>query len=251
MRQLVQFRIINMYVERYLTAHPEVRAELNAPPGAPARPAGRGGTSGRGGTGGTPPRSAGGGGESDRPTGAPTAEGIDQAVLDACKTAVEREVSTALERLRTTTKEFQWGEDNTRGTDGSGSEEDVGVTGYLNFRNIQSVCLSEPLSLSADARKALGNQSVPGDGTQVKIHRFHGGSVGGRASWSAWDNLAVSIEGGGAQESVAGGGAIKLILRTKWYWDRWGPNSETNMENTLTVKDDGTTEIDAAYEGTP
>jgi hypothetical protein len=93
--------------------------------------------------------------------------------------------------------------------------------------------------------------SVPGEGTKVTVRKFLGGSLGGRASWSATDSLTVNVEGGAAQTAVAPGGAPQLIVRTHWSWSRWGPDSETWMQNVITVSDNGQCVITDTREGEP
>jgi Domain of unknown function (DUF4157) len=256
LQQIAQFEIINMYVDRYLAAHPDVAEQLRnpgggAPSGAPpgGRPAGRPGAGPQQ----QPPAPAAEGGGEARPTGGPTGSAIDEAVLNAVKTSVERALASRLENnVRTMTAEFMWGEDDTRAegsVGGSGTEESVGVTGFLQYRNIQGSSITQNLTLSNDSKLAVG--SVPGEGTEVKVRKFLGGSVGGRATWSAYDNLAVNVEGGAAQTAVGVGGAPKLIVRTHWYWGRWGPDSETWMQNEIVVGDDGRCTISCSREGTP
>ncbi|HEX2513489.1 MAG TPA: hypothetical protein VH257_02210, partial [Chloroflexota bacterium] len=170
------------------------------------------------------------------------------------KTQVERDLAAAMENnLQSVSREYMWAEGNTRG-EGSvggtgGHEESAGVTGTLQLRHMEGVALKRTLALSSDAKLAVG--SVPGDGTEVIVHRFVGGSLGGHANWSAWDNLTVNVEGGQAQESIGPNGSPKLIVRTSWYWDQWGANSETYMEIHIHVGDEGIPVITATYEGTP
>ena len=256
LQQIAQFEIINQYVDRYLAANPAVRDQLTqtsgggdqpqpAPTPAPApapTPAP------------TPTPAPGKEAPPAPPTGGPTSAQVDEAVMSAVKTQVERDLAAALENnLQSVTKEFMWSEGNTRGESSvggtSGQEESAGVTGTLQLRNMQGVALKRTLTLSSDAVLAVG--SVPGQGTEVIVHRFAGGSLGGHANWSAWDNLTVNVEGGQAQESIGPNGSPKLIVRTSWYWDQWGANSETYMEVHVHVGDDGIPVITATYEGTP
>lgn len=286
LQQLIQFRIINAYVQRFL-ARPEnrqLRDELmgTASPGAapgslsdptachppmlcppdPAAPTpGPASTPTFSSTAtptSTPPPTAaptatgGGAAEPTRPTGAPTASGIDQEVLTAVKNDVQTQLETLLETpTARVNREFMWGEGDARniGEIGSGPEEAVGVTGFLRFRNIETSILRETPQLSSAALAALGE--IPGNGTEVIIHKFLGGSIGGQATWSAWDNLTVNIEGNAVQQGVHGNGSTQLTARTHWYWDRWGPNSETYMQNELYIQDSGEVEISVSYEGTP
>jgi len=250
LKQIAYFRIINMYVERFL-ARPEnshLRQQLmgvQGPPVAPPAAAGQGPVTAPGSS-----TSAGAG----RPTGAPTASAIDQAVLVAVKNSIQTELQTILESNPSSGDvEFKWGEDDTRGVGNSigssGSAESVGVTGFLQIRNIEANILRETLSLTREANAAVG--SIPGQNTNAIIHRFIGATLGGRATWSAWDNLAVNVEGGAAQQGVHTNGSVKLIIRTHWYWSRWGPDSETWMESQMHVRDDGGCDISGTYEGTP
>ncbi len=242
LRQIAQFRIINEYVRRFME-RPENQGARDSLQGG-------GGSSGQA----TPPAGAPGTGNQassptpttepsapEQPTGTPTSAQVNQEVLDAVKNAVQIELQTALERATSTKEyEFRWGEDDSRGEGAIGSSEaseDVGVTGYLQFQGIQASMISETLTLSELAKAALG--SVPGDGTAVVVHKLMGGNVSGEATWSAWDNLTVNVEGGSAQQSVHENGSIKLIIRTHWYWERWGPDSDSWMENTIHIDDEG------------
>jgi hypothetical protein len=224
-----------MYVERFLAANPDVREELNGRSGSGEsgefnmeeahrrggggfnmeEEANRGTAEGQAAPGSTQAAQA--------PRGAPDAAAVDAAILEACKTSVQRELQTALESNLTNTFHTEvWSEDNEE------SEDAVGVTGTLRLRNMQGAMIKETLSLSADAKRA--GISVPGEGDEVSVRRFVTGRVDGQANWSAWMNLAVNIEGGQVQTSVGQDGAPKFILRTHWYWDRWGPNTESFME---------------------
>lgn len=254
--QIAYFRIVNEYVDRYLTVHPEVREELDAADATPA-PSDSGVPTDAGDTDAEAPapaaaEPAGGGG----PTGAPTASAIDDVVMQAAKNSIQLELETVLEANAVVGGglfEFKWGEDNTRGLGygrgSSGSAERVGVTGFLRFRNIQASVLKETLTLSSDAKKAVG--SLSGEGEEMIVHRFIGGSIGGDYAWSAWQDLAVNIEGGAAQPGTAENGSAKLTVITNWYWGRWGPDSETKMQNELHVLDDGSVVITVDYQGTP
>jgi hypothetical protein len=252
LQQIAQFRIINSYVDRYLQRNPHVREQLSnrvtgTTPTTPT-PTPDTNTSGSG-QGANPPSPT-----PELPTGAPTASAIDEAVLDSVKRSVQIDLQSTLERPtnETTDKEFMWGEDNTRGRGAigqSGTGESVGVTGFLQFRNIEASVLEEQLSLTFDARDAVGD--LPHNRTTVTVHKFIGGSVGGRATWSAWDNLSVNVEGGAAQQGVFSNGSIKLTIRTHWYWDFWGPNSDTWMQNEIHVTNSGDVSITGVYEGEP
>jgi len=269
LQQIAQFEIINKYVELYLNANPEVRAQLqpiSAPPPAPspaptpgpapakpsapapAKPPSPAPAPAAAPAPGTTPTAG-----AARPTGAPTAAGLDEAVLGAVKISVERRLQAQLEgNKKTTEKEFMWGEDDTRGEgpiEGSGKAETFGVTGFLRFRNVEGVALKQQLMLTPDAKLVLG--SVQGEGEVVIVRRLVGGSLGGHATWSAWDNLTVNVEGGQAQQSFYPNGSPMLIIRTLWYWDQWGTNSETWMQTLVGVDDDGTPSIHSSYEGTP
>jgi hypothetical protein len=162
-------------------------------------------------------------------------------------------LQAALENnIRESEREFMWSEGDGRAQGGfggtRGEEDSVGVTGTLTLRNMQSVVLRRTPTLSSDARLAVG--SVTGDGQELIVRKFVGGMLTGRATWSAWDNLAVNVDGG-VQESVSAGGSPLLIVRTSWYWDQWGANSTTWMEIRVSVNDDGTLRMAAVYEGTP
>ncbi len=253
LKQIAQFRIINMYIERFL-AKPEnrhLREQLLSGRGPGATPGG-GAPTGAGGTGG-----AGAGGTTpagpEPPTGAPTASAIDQEVLIAVKNSVQTDLQATLETdPYSWDYELMWGEDDTRGQGRigqSGTAESVGVTGFLRYRNLEASALRETLTLTPVANAAVG--PIPNQGSEVVVHQFIGGSLGGYATWSAWDNLTVNVEGGDAQQSVHSNGSAKLIIRTHWYWDRWGPNSESNMQNEIYVEDHGGVTITWSYEGTP
>jgi hypothetical protein len=244
LQQVLQFKIVNLYVERYLAAHPDVAQQLRAPTSAPSAPAASGATSPPA-SGSNPP----GAGDAGRPTGAPTGQGVDAAVLAIVRTSVERAlVETLDEGKRSSNREFMWGEDDTRGqgrVGGSGSAEMFGVTGFLQFHNVEGVTAWQNLSLSNDARLAVG--SLPDEGKMLQIHKVFGGSMGGRVTWSATDDLAVNVEGG-VQESVGKEGAPKLIIRTRWHWDRVGPDDVTFMEVTIDWPYNGEAEFTAIYD---
>ncbi|WP_217913361.1 DUF4157 domain-containing protein [Miltoncostaea marina] len=242
--QIAQFLIVNQYIDRYLAAHPEARPLIGPPAPAPV-PDGRQAPPP---TPGAAPDAAPGSapaGPSAAPRGVPTSEAIDAEILTAVKLDVQRRLQTELEsNLRTAAAEFVWGEDDSR------SEESVGVTGWLKLRDMQAATLHYRLTLSADA-KQIGI-SLPGEGTTVKVRRWVTGKMTGRANWSAWDNLAVNVEGGAAQTTVGPTGAPRFILRTHWYWDRWGPNSETWMSLTIDIDEGGTPHVsNEEREGTP
>lgn len=268
LQQVVRYRIINEYVRRYLERNPNVRDQLDsqssgdsatggstpgntpAPTSAPTPGDAAGDTPAP--TSAPIPGDA--AGDAPAPTGAPTASGIDQQVLDGVKNSIEIEIETALQTdPQAFDAEFMWGEDNTTGTyesvDQSRSGERVGVTGFLQFHNLRASVLKETLSLSSDAQTAVG--ALPDEGTEVVVHKFIGGSVGGRCTWSAWQNLAVNIDGGAAVESYHDNGSVQFTIRTTWYWDRWGPNSESHMENEIYIGDNGLVTITVNREDSP
>jgi hypothetical protein len=233
LQEIAQFEIINRYVERYLRKQKDEGKPQTAPEAAPE---------------------AEGRGERDDPTGTPTGEQIDEQVLNQVANATQRSLQEQLEtNLATAEREFMWSEDDTRrnankigGT--AGSSDAVGVTGYLQFRNMQGRALRQTLALSDEARKLVGK--VPGDGREVIVHLFWGGMVSGDATESMWQSLTVNVEGGAAQESVADGGSPLLIVRTVWNWDRWGKNTESRMENKIALTDQyGLPVITGEYEG--
>jgi hypothetical protein len=256
LRQIARFRIINAYVERYLSVHSEVRDQLYPVYGPPLPPGFQEPAGGGGGSGG---EGAGGGGESEsaeRPTGSPTESAIDEAVMVQVRDAIENELNIAMETatgVGNSTIEFRWGEDDTRGRGvgegGSGSAESIGVTGFLRFRDLEGSVLTETLSLSSDASAAVG--SVPNEGMEMLVHRFIGGSIGGVVEYSYLQNLTVNIEGGAVQVGVAANGSPKLIVRTHWHWDRWGANVDTHMRNEIHVTDSGTINITESRESSP
>jgi hypothetical protein len=238
LQRVIQIEIINRYVDRYLAAHPEAAGGGTGTEGATAPPAA-----------GPAPASGGTGG----PSGAPSASAIDEAILETVKTTVQMELAADLERAESSQRSFRWGEDNTqsRGEWSSdlGETESVGVTGTLNVRNLESVAIKRTPNLSSAARDA--GITVDGAGRQVTIHKFIGGMITGSATWSAWDNLSVNFEPGSAQEGVNWNGGPKLTVRTHWYWDRYGPDSETWLEVTIAVNDSGGCDVSFFPEGEP
>jgi hypothetical protein len=238
LQRVIQIEIINRYVDRYLAAHPEAAGEGTETGGAAAPPAGGTGTAGGG---------------TERPSGAPTASAIDEAIMETVKTTVQMELAADLERAERSRASFRWGEDGTESSGEWGSDlaetESAGVTGTLEVRNVESVAITRTPTLSAAATEA--GISVEGAGREVTIHKFIGGMITGRATWSAWDNLTVNFEPGQAQEGVNYNGAPKLTARTHWYWDRWGPDSESWLEVEIKVNDDGRCDIRFTPDGSP
>jgi hypothetical protein len=111
---------------------------------------------------------------------------------------------------------------------------------------MEGVAYKKTLHLSDDAKKAVG--SVPGEGTELTVHRFLSGQLTGKATWSMWDNLAVNVEGGQATQSIGPNGSPRFRVRTHWYWDQWGPNSNSWMENQIDLDDTGKPTITADYD---
>jgi hypothetical protein len=149
--------------------------------------------------------------------------------------------------------EYRWGEDDSRDWSsklgGTDAPEDVGVTGYLQLRDIEGVAVSRTLELTPDARTLVGD--VPGQGTTLTAHRFWGGRVGGKVQTSAFQSLTVDVEGGGAQESMAEAGSPRFMVRTRWQWQRWGFDNTTWMQTSIWLDETGTPVFGSEWEGSP
>ena len=227
-QQIAQFDIINAYVARYVERHP---AEFTGPMKPPAEAPDTG----------------------EAPTGGATGEDIDQAVLQQVGASIETALEKALEDdLQTAQQEYMWSEGDARASSdkigGTAGEADRGgVTGFLQLRNIQGVALKRELKLSPEAEQLVGQ--VPGNGDTLLVRRFFGGLVSGDATEAAFQSLTVNVEGGAPQESVGPDGTPLFIVRTLWYWDRWGFNTESRMETQIALGTTGKPWFGSVYEG--
>lgn len=251
LEQLIRYRIINLYIDRFLS-RPENKAikdellGMSTPESTPTTPPGSDAPSSGAETGDS---------ESGLPSGAPTADQIDQAILENVSESVRIEIEAALEtgNRKIVDKEYMWSEDNVQAEGDAlrstkDKADDVGVTGFLQFKDIETSAIKEDLKLSALAKKALGSQSLP-DVEDVTVRMFIGGRVGGEIEKSTWDDLAVNVEGGAAQTSTADDGSIRLIIGTVWDWSLAGPDEKTSMKNEISIDPEGNAIFTAEYRG--
>ncbi|BAY79305.1 hypothetical protein NIES25_57890 (plasmid) [Nostoc linckia NIES-25] len=241
---IVQYRIINAYVEQWKRQHPDVPL---APPTSGTTPAPAPTAPGT-----TPapatPAPATPAPAPATPETSPNAPGgtIDAAILDAVKAKVQLEIETQFNtnQKTQTTVEFIWSDS------GDHTADLIGTVGAVEFTNMRGTFIRETLQLSADAAQ-IPNLSPPNKGQEMDVRQFRGGSMrkGSSMSIGYGDALSINLTGSGPTIDHAGNEGHGIhIYSTDWNWD----DNTTQGDFPLKILSDGTPVFDyPKWRGTP
>ncbi|RCJ20436.1 hypothetical protein A6S26_26275 [Nostoc sp. ATCC 43529] len=264
---IVQYRIINAYVEQWKRQHPDVplapptsgttpapapTAPGTTPAPTPAPPTS--GTTPAPATPATPtpapatPATPAPAPAPATPETSPNAPGgtLDAAILDAVKAKVQLEIETLFNtnQKTQTTVEFIWSDS------GDHTADLVGTVGAVEFTNMRGTFIKETLQLSANAAQ-IPNLAPPNMGQEMDVRQFRGGSMrkGSSMSIGYGDSLSINLTGSGPTIDHAGNDGHGIhIYSTDWNWD----DNTTQGDFPLKILSDGTPVFDfPKWRGTP
>lgn len=241
LKQIVQFALIDAYCTRFVQVHAD---DADLPPAPAVTPGG--------GTQASPPapapppapKPAPSGG--DLPTGGPTADAIDGALLESIGIGVQSELEGAWRKgAWPEGHEYTWSESGDSSTDAGYEKDGVGVTGSIAFSNLTGQTIERAPSLGQSATQLGVTLASPGT---LTVRMIMGGTLGRGSTWtnSWWDNLAVNA-GQPVQTEEGPGRSVALQIGTNWLWD----DNQTVWDFVVTVNADGTPRVEDAKSGTP
>ena len=228
LKQIIQFELINAYLDRLLAQHPELATDATDATPAAAQPQ-------------QPP--APDQPPSPAPTAAPAVDDVNRAILDSVALAVQLKIESMWKRgVWPEGHEYVWGEDDTHG----GSEW-IGVTGALTFTSLAGQAITVTPALGESAKK-LGIADMLASPGPLSVRMIVGGNLVRGATWSnsLFDNLAVNCQ---AQTPTSNGpgGSVAIQVNTNWLWD----DNQTVWDFIVTVADDGTPVVEDRHDGKP
>ena len=230
--QIVLFRLLNAYCDRYVQAHPEVIADTPVPAPAPT---------GKGKTPPPPPPPPTAPSAGAAPTASAGVSDIDAEIMGGVKDKIAGDVKGLWkEGVWPDGKEYLWSEDNAHD-----KPDAIGVTGAIAFSNLKTRTLKDTPTVNENARRLGVTLEPPGE---LVVRQIVGGTLDRSGGWtsSLWDNLAVNIPtADGAEEGPDGSASISV--QTNWLWD----DNTTTWDFFLTVNDDGTPKVEDHHAGTP
>lgn len=231
LERITQVRLINAYVEQWKRAHPDQAVTSTADTSTTTTTT----TTGR------PTRSGGSTSTTSTTTrttdtGGPAAAGsqIESTIMDAVKTTVQSELTSALNRGQRSanSQEYIWSDS------GEHTADWFGTVGAIQFRDVRGSRYSETLRLSADAAQIQGLSSIPGLGETMDVRQFRGGRLVRGASMETGlnDDLAINVVGGAeTKDEAANNEHGKVTVATEWTWD----DNATQMELDIDIDSAG------------
>jgi len=228
LKQIIQFELINAYCDKLLALHPELAIDAPAtePQPAPA-PA---------------PDQKG-------PTGAPTVDDVDHAVLDGVVLNVQAKVEAMWKKgAWPEGHEYIWGEGDGHTADTWSWDSDwVGVTGSIAFSNLTAQAMTATPALGKSAEK-LGLAGVLASPGALTVRMIVGGGLVRGAAWtnSLFDNLAVNCSAG-TPTSNGPGNSVAIQVESSWLWD----DNQTAWDFIISVNEDGTPVVEDRRSGKP
>ena len=243
-KQIIQFRLINAYVEHWVKSHPDQPLTTTTEPKTTSTTMKSTTTPGKKGRSTTESV-----GSSTTTTDAGPAapdSPIDQAVRAAVAREVEMGILHDLNNNQKTinSRQYIWSDS------GDHTADFFGTVGAIRFRDVKATELSEQGELSADARK-IPNLVVPGVNQFVTFKQFRGASLerGEDMETGVNDDLGINIVGGGPKtDEAADGGHGMVTFTTEWNWD----DNSTHMDLGLGILSNGEPHFEEpAWRGTP
>jgi Domain of unknown function (DUF4157) len=233
---IIQAKLVNAYVDAWVRAHPGVDVAANTPEPTSTTTT----------TSTTTPNPA--GGSSTTSTATTTRDGsagasggsVDTVLGESVKAQVLMDIEIALNNNQktVTSPEFIWSDS------GESTADWIGTVGAIQFVQVMSTFLSEPIALNANASRIPG-LALPLQGSTQTVKMFRGGRMqrGPSMSIGYGDNLSINLVGGAPTPSPLG----TLTFATSWNWD----GRSSFMDVTIAVGDDGTPTFTEARRGEP
>jgi hypothetical protein len=235
LKQIAQYQIVNMVCDQWVAdpANKEIVDYLRNPSAAQGPPASQPNTPAK-----TPEPPA---KTPEPPSVSADADDIKDASLEAAKTNMEAALQQRfLANQQLYDEEFWWGED-----DSHDGEESIGVSGRVYTSNMVATAITEYVALNASAK--LLKVPLPDIG-EVTVRKLVSGSFHTQVVASSWDDLEISVSGGGPQVGNMGpDGSISFNLMTDWKWD----GNTTAMDLLLWLRPNGRPFYTYRYSGTP
>jgi Domain of unknown function (DUF4157) len=214
---IIQYRLINRYVEHWVATHPEAMTPNPAPQAGTPNAGGGISPPAPAPTPSTPAPSA----PAPQPAGVAGAAAsggqVDAAILNAVSTEVQLQLEQDLNTNQKTSpdRDFIWSDS------GSNEADSIGTVGAISFTEVRGTDLTELLTLKGEAAK-IPNLDLPMKDTVVQISQFRGGRMVQSPEFSTGygDDLAVNLDGAGPTYDQAGNnGHGKHTYSTAWRWD--------------------------------
>lgn len=195
---IVQYRIINAYVAKWIETHGgEPEPDVVGPP-APAPAPAPGPTN-------------------EPPTGSPTTDAIDEALIATVATDIALQIQELLNANQREGREetFVWSDS------GDHSEDTFGTVGAVTFTGMKGSNITETLALSAEASQ-IPNLKPARLGEVMLVEQFRGGRLirGAPMETGMNDDLAINLVGGAPTIDQGGDDGHGIhIYDTSWNWD--------------------------------